>query len=92
MTGKPSLLTTPIGDDRLSLALKREALERAQAAVLLELSREGPDRVELRASKQLSQLGNEAQLRGLPAIGRGCRGAMRGSVPHIDGIERADRR
>lgn len=81
MTGKPSLITTPIGDDRLNLALRREALERAQAAVLLELSREGPDRVEMRASKQLSRVGDEAQLRGLPAIGRGVRGAIRGTRP-----------
>jgi hypothetical protein len=30
--------------------------------------------------------GAEARLRGIPAIGRGVTGAIRGTVPHLDGL------
>lgn len=30
--------------------------------------------------------GDERKLRGVPAIGRGVRGAVEGTVPHLDGL------
>jgi hypothetical protein len=31
-------------------------------------------------------VGDWRRLRGLPAIGRGVTGAIRGTVPHVDGV------
>lgn len=88
---KPSLLTSPIGDDRLNLALRRFALEQAQSELLAELAREAPEGVRLRPG---ALPGDPAGLRGVPVVGgRGSMGgATRGSIPHIDGVHRADPR
>ena len=39
------------------------------------------DDTPLRPEVQLSRLGDERQLRGIPALSRGLRGAIAGSVP-----------
>lgn len=71
------LITTPIGEARLNIAQRRAELERQQAELLARIALECDD-VPLRP---LSLLGDERQLRGLPAVGRGCRGAIAGTVP-----------
>ncbi len=75
------LIEQPIAaEGRLNLAVRRAELEHAQAKLLLELARETDD-VPLRAGKQLSRIGDEAMLRGIPAVGPGCSGAIRGTRP-----------
>jgi hypothetical protein len=56
-------------------------LDARNAKLLLELGREADDDVVMRAKNQLSQLHDPAALRGIPAVGRGSGGAIRGTRP-----------
>jgi hypothetical protein len=80
--------TTPIGDSRLNLTMRRHALEVEQAKALAEVLLEtGAHLDDLRPNPRA--LANDAQrLRGIPAVGgRGSvGGAMRGTIPHVDGL------
>jgi hypothetical protein len=76
-----SLWTTPLGSARVNRQQRLADLERAQAELLIKIPRETDDEVDLRASRQRSRLNDPIALRGLPAIGKGVRGAVRGSVP-----------
>lgn len=71
----------------LAARLRRRELERK---VLLEVSRvlreANGSLEEARAFAGVTAPGDRARLRGLPAVGRGVGGAMRGTVPHVDGL------
>lgn len=72
----------PIGASRLNRALRNAELDAHNVRVLARIALEtgGDVRVE-RQAKVLSRLGDERQLRGIPAIGRGVTGAIPGSSP-----------
>jgi hypothetical protein len=71
--------TDKIGDARLNLAQKHAELDARNAAALVRIARETGDTPV--AKRVLSLLGDEVQLRGIPAIGRGVAGAIRGTGP-----------
>jgi hypothetical protein len=62
-----------------SLQQKHAELDRHNAQVLVRIARETGDTPI--AAVVLSLLGDERQLRGIPAIGRGVAGAIPGTVP-----------
>lgn len=71
------------------IAVRNAQLDRHNARLLAQVALEtGGHVAEEREQRVLSRLGDERQLRGIPAIGRGVAGAIPGSAPHLA----ADRR
>jgi hypothetical protein len=68
-------------DGRLSLAVKHQRLIREQALLLVEICREVEQPLPAAGG---TARGDAVRLRGLPAVGRGVQGAIRGSVPHAE--------
>jgi hypothetical protein len=68
---------------RFAAMAERIADARRIAEIVLEAETAEP--VTSQAARS-TPAGAEARLRGVPAIGRGVRGAITGSVPHLDGI------
>lgn len=64
----------------LSLAIRNAQLDAHNAAMLAQFDHEAdiPDTTITGATAG----GDEQKLRGIPAIGRGCAGAIRGTSPH----------
>lgn len=73
------MFSEKIGECRINLAQKHADLDRRIARRMVEVAREtGETSV---VPVVLSLLGDERQLRGIPAIGRGVAGAIAGSSP-----------
>lgn len=83
-----SSFTQPIGPDPLVRAVQLARLEQQQAKLLAELAREAPDDVPVRGA---TAGGDERRLRGIPAVGRGCAGAIPGTRPG-DSLFRQERK
>lgn len=66
--------------------MRNAQLDLHNARLLTQLALEADDDTPMRASRQLSRIGDERQLRGIPAVGPGCSGAIRGTRPG-DGLE-----
>lgn len=66
-----------------SLAQKHAELDAHNAEVLVRIARESGEVPVEPASRVLSRLGDEAQLRGIPALARGVSGAIGGSRPGV---------
>lgn len=85
---KRDLLSTPIpSDGRLVLAVRNAQLEAEQARILAELATEAAESdadVPMRATP----VGDWRRMRGLPMIGRGVSGAMRGTAPEREVVRR----
>lgn len=82
--GKATLMPAfgeKIGDARINLMQKHAELDERNARMLVRIARETGD-VPV-ATRVLSLLGDERQLRGIPAIGRGVAGAIGGSSPGV---------
>lgn len=78
------LITAPIGEGRCNRAARLAALEAQQAQTMVRIARDTGD-VPLRKIAPGSLPGDELALRGIPAVGRGVSGAIRGTRPG-DGI------
>lgn len=75
----------PIGQARLNRMLRNAELDARNARALARVALEtGGNVAAERQLRVLSRLGDERQLRGIPAIGRGVAGAINGSVPGRD--------
>lgn len=75
------LFMDKIGDARLNRALRNAELDRVNAEKMAEIARE--TETDTPALAVLSLLGDERQLRGIPAIGRGVAGAIAGTSPGL---------
>jgi hypothetical protein len=66
-----------------SLAAKHAELDQRLAAQMAQIARETETDISMRASQQLSQLGDPAAARGVPIVGGrgGFGGAIRGTRP-----------
>jgi hypothetical protein len=64
-----------------SLQQKHAELDRHNAQMLVRIARDSGDVPMTDMPRVLSRLGDELQLRGIPAIGRGVAGAIPGSNP-----------
>lgn len=70
-----------------SLAQKHADLDAHNARLIAQVAREtGGNLTQERERKVLSRLGDEQQLRGIPAVGRGVTGAINRTRPG-DGLE-----
>lgn len=92
----PSITHTTIDDARLlprhrepSPILDRRRLERDQATALLDVMATNTSAA-LPLRHELTKPGDTAQLRGIPVLGAGA-GAIRDTLPHLEGPRRADR-
>lgn len=76
----PTSNLQPIGEARLNLAAKHADLDHHNAQVVLRIAKETGD-TPIAPSQVLSLLGDELQLRGIPAVGRSVSGAIAGTKP-----------
>jgi hypothetical protein len=68
----------------LASRFRRHELEVAQAQLLARVLRDAD--VPAERPGRATAAGDSAKLRGAPFVGRGISGAIRGTVPHVDGI------
>lgn len=80
------LWTAAIGSDPLNIWLQRRRQDAVHARMLARIALEVGENVPQRPIAGATAGGDERKLRGIPAVGRGVAGAIRGTRPG-DGLE-----
>lgn len=70
-------------EGRLHRHVRNAQLDAHNARVLARIAVETGGNVAAERKAVLSRLGDERQLRGIPAVGHGVAGAIHGSAPHL---------
>lgn len=72
----------------ITLALKHQQLDEHNAAQMRRIEQETSTTLTITVARGATPGGDEDRLRGIPAIGR-IRGAIKGTIPHVDGTRAA---